>query len=177
MTSNHRKSEVKQQPSPYFYFFRNLWRNAYRPVVVCYSLITRNAKLAALPQIPPSPVRPVPFYPVYSPLPRAVTQLRPGWPAAKVEESRCFRASASIVLGIAITMAALFPLRAPLGHWLCLRRLRNSHSDFQVQISWYSLLLAVILDWSINRCTNLVTYSVLLLSKCFDFRVYQSTFQ
>lgn len=50
MTSNHRKSEAKQQPSPYFYFFLNLWRNADRPVVVCYSLITRNAKLAALPQ-------------------------------------------------------------------------------------------------------------------------------
>lgn len=103
---NIAKVRANNNLNPVSIFFRNLWRNAHRSVVVCRLLTARNAKLAVLPQNSnPHQCSQCP----YTLLPRALTQL---WPAAKVEESRCFRASASIVLGIAITMAALFPLRA-----------------------------------------------------------------
>lgn len=108
---NIAKVRANNNLNPVSIFFRNLWRNAHRSVVVCCLLTARNAKLAVLPQnstlaSTPSALTPCcrEPWPSCDPRPRskrvAVFALPP--PLCSESQSQWPRSSHS----------------APLGHWL-----------------------------------------------------------
>lgn len=129
---NIAKVRANNNLNPVFIFFRNLWRNAHRSVVVCCLLTARNAKLAVLPQnftlaSTPSAPSPVLLHLVAVSRDPVVTRGQ-GRRESLFSRFRLHCARNRNHNGRAL------PTPRRLVTDFCLRRRRNSHCDFQVHL-------------------------------------------
>lgn len=126
---NIAKVRANNNLNPVSIFFRNLWRNAHRSVVVCCLLTARNAKLAVLPQNStlPSAPSPVPLHFVAE-SPDPVVTRGQGRRESLFSRFRLHCARNRNHNGCAL------PTPRRLVSDFCLRRRRNSRCDFQVHL-------------------------------------------